>query len=248
MNSRNLWLRSWMRERNWKLEREEKHRKAKKSSIWTKEKQVQSSRNLWKEKISKRSRKTLNLGRRQRKQIKNWNSFLPQVDVWKARVEATSRWSQIEQSWDDLDGLRNGSNSLDFNEFLRLMRLQREEELLRNSGLISIDRNVSVSMHYAACWSVCFGVLQPYGRMDSEWILTVYAQSSFTSQTLQVWTQFEVISKIFQAIKQDLCLCTRNPFLNLQLHHHLSDVTCSLPSFIICACRIWQVRLAGTEV
>lgn len=60
---------------------------------------------------------------------------------------------------------------------------------------------------------------------------------------LQVWTQFEVISKIFQAIKQDLCLCTRNPFLNLQLHHHLSDVICSLPSFI-CACRRWQVRLA----
>lgn len=112
-------------------------------------------------KINKGSRKTLNLGRRQRKKFKNWNSFLPQVDVWKARVEATSRWSQIEQSWDDLDGLRNGSNSLDFNEFLRLMRLQREEELLRNSGLISIDRNVSVSMQYAACWSVCFGVPPP---------------------------------------------------------------------------------------
>ena len=31
-------------------------------------------------------------------------------------------------------GCRNGSNSLDFNEFLRLMRLQREDELMSTSA------------------------------------------------------------------------------------------------------------------
>ena len=42
-----------------------------------------------------------------------------------------SRLSEMA-GWVELLKLRNGSNSLDFNEFLRLMRLQREEELMRN--------------------------------------------------------------------------------------------------------------------